>query len=254
MSNASANIHETRGKEDPWAYIRDRDIARLGDVLNDPAERRRWAMAFLVAGGLPYIWKQLAPNILDITISLLELEPGGRVLVIGEEVESCGWKDAIERVVGPDGALDVHELIQEGNDAIFAGKHGRDGHLASWQWIYTSDTPEETYDAIVCAQSAQHCDDWSEAAEELVRVCKPGKRIVSAEALFPGGGGLTAGVDADVHVQAWFDKLVGSQPVPVSELGAHTAADIKNAFGDRVEGAGALEWRGVHLFWGRKPR
>jgi hypothetical protein len=77
MTSGYANISETRGKADPWSYIRDRDVERLGEVLLDPQERARWAMAFLVAAGLPYMWQKLAPNIQDIAYALLELQPGG---------------------------------------------------------------------------------------------------------------------------------------------------------------------------------
>jgi SAM-dependent methyltransferase len=253
MTSGYANISETRGKADPWNYIRDRDVERLGEVLLDPQERARWAMAFLVAAGLPYMWQKLAPNIQDIAYALLELQPGDRVLIVGEEVESCGWKGAIEEAVGRTGTVEVAELIEEGNVAIFGGKYGRNGRLAAWQWTYTHETPDESYDAILVAQAAQHCDDWSEAAEEFVRVLKPGKRIVSAEALIPGAGGVTAAVDADIHVQAWYDKLVAPMRVALSELAAYPADEIKEAFGDRVEGARAMEWRGIHVFWGRKP-
>jgi SAM-dependent methyltransferase len=253
VSSDYAHISETRGNAAPWSYLRDRDVERLGEVLRDPKERARWALAFLVGGGLPYMWNNLASNIQDIAYALLEFQPGDRVLIVGEEVELCGWKGAVEEAVGPAGAVDLYEIIEEGNARIYEGKYGRNGLLAAWQWKYTHDTPDDTYDAILIAQAAQHCDDWSEASEEFVRVLKPGKRIVSAEALIPGGGGLTASIDADIHIQSWFDKLVSPMHVALSELGAYTAKDIKDAFGDRVEGAKAMEWRGVHIFWGRKP-
>src|SRR3954452_10637094 len=107
MTSVYVNISETRGKADPWSYLRDRDVERMGEVLRDPEERARWAMAFLVGGGLPYMWKNLAPHIQDISYALLELQPGDRVLIIGEEVESCGWKDAIGQAVGPTGRVDM---------------------------------------------------------------------------------------------------------------------------------------------------
>lgn len=253
MPENYAQISETRGKAAPWSYLREADVQRLGEVLRDPAERARWAAAFLVGGGLPYMWNHLAANIRDVAHALLELGPGDRVLIVGEEIELCGWRAAVEESVGPTGTVDQYEIIQEGNAKIYAGERGRNGLLGAWQWTYTYDIPDDTYDAILIAQAAQHCDDWKEASEEFVRVLKPGKRIVSAEALIPGGGGNTASVDADVHLQSWFDKLVSSVQVPLSELGAYTAQDLKELFGDRVVDAHALEWRGVHTFWARKP-
>ncbi|MGH2937002.1 MAG: hypothetical protein ACRDPE_02655 [Solirubrobacterales bacterium] len=53
--------------------------------------------------------------------------------------------------------------------------------------------------------------------------------------------------------QSWYEKLVGAAGVALSELAAYTAEDIKDAFGDRVEGAKAMDWKGIHIFWGRKP-
>ena len=41
MTSGYANISETRGKADPWSYIRDRDVGRLAEVLLDPQERAR---------------------------------------------------------------------------------------------------------------------------------------------------------------------------------------------------------------------
>lgn len=252
--SVETDVGETRGNADPWSHLRDRDVARMGEALRDPEERARWAMAFMVAGGLPYMWKNLAPNIQEIACALLQLQPGGRVLIIGEEVESCRWREAVEEIVGSEGTVDVVEIIEEGNAAIYGGKYGRNGMLGAWRWEYTHDTADDTYDAILIAQAAQHCDDWREASEEFVRVLKPGKRIVSAEALFPGTGGITTSIDADIHLQSWYDKLVSAAGVAISQIAAYSATEIKDAFGDRVEDARAMEWRGVHLFWGSKPR
>lgn len=247
------NISETRGKATPWDYIRARDVERMGDVLHDPDEQARWGLAFLVAGGLPYMWNELASNIQDICYALLELHEGDRVLIVGEEVEACGWKRGVEACIGSTGSIELFEIIEEGNAAMYAGQHGRNGLLAAWEWTYTHDTPDNTYDAILVAQAAQHTDDWVEAGQEFLRVLKPGRRIVSAESLIPGGGGLTASIDTDIQVQTWFDRIISPLQVKLSELGAYTAEEIKDAFGDGVERPGTLEWRGVHVFWGRKP-
>ena len=42
---------------------------------------------------------------------------------------------------------------------------------------------------------------------------------------------MTAAVDADIHVQAWYDKLVAPMRVALSELAAYPADEIKEAFG-----------------------
>lgn len=248
----SGFLDETRGAGNPWELAQEWDVAATGPTLLDAGERERWAGAFRRAGGLPYIWRHLAAQISELVYALLELQPGNRVLVIGEAVEPCGWKQDIEAIVGETGCVDTIEIILQGRESIRRGDRGRNGAVGCWGWDYTRETPAETYDGIAIMQSAQHCDDWTEAGTELLRVLKPGRRLVSAEALMQGPT-FFSHIDSDVHIQQWYDKMAAALPFPSSQISYYTAEDLKTIFTGMVERPQAMEWRGIELFWGRKP-
>jgi hypothetical protein len=244
--------HAYRENGDPWRYIQEWDVEAAGPSLLDSGERARWAGAFRRAGGLPYIWRELAPQVSEIVYSLLELRVGDRILIVGEAIQPCGWESAIAKLVGTNGSVDSFEIIHRARESIGRGEMGRNGAVGSWKWDYTEDIADNAYDGVVLMQSAQHCDDWSETSRELLRVIKPGRRIVSAEALMVGPQFLDH-INADVHIQEWYDKMASVVPVSAGAISFYTADDLLHAFTELVEGAGALEWRGIELFWGRKP-
>ncbi len=241
-----------RDRRDPWSFIQDWDVEACGPELLEREARVRWAGAFRRAGGLPYIWRVLAPQISEIVYALLELREGDRVLLIGEAVAPCGWEAAIAERVGERGSVESIEIIRRGRESIGRGELGRNGAVGCWRWDYTLDTPAESYDAVALMQSAQHCDDWQETSRELLRVLAPGRRIVSAEALMVGPNFL-AHINSDVHIQQWYDKMGSVVPVRSEAISFYTAEDLRRSFADRVEGAQAMDWRGIELFWGRKP-
>jgi SAM-dependent methyltransferase len=252
MAGDSGVGQTVRNNGDPWAYIQDWDVDAAGPTILEAEERGRWSNAFRRAGGLPYMWHELAANISDIVYALLELRPGDRVLIIGEAVEPCGWKDGLEAIVGETGQVDAVEIIRQGRETIRRGERGRNGMVGCWRWDYTKEESPETYDAIAIMQSAQHCDEWAEAGAELLRVLKPGRRIVSAEALMQGPA-FVSHINSDVHIQSWYDKMAAALPYSSDEISWYTAEQLAQIFGDMVQDARAMEWRGIELFWGRKP-
>ncbi|CAM5401852.1 hypothetical protein SALBM311S_00118 [Streptomyces alboniger] len=98
-------------------------------------------------------------------------------------------------------------------------------------------------------QATQHSDDWEEAARDLLRVMKPGRRIVLAESVLKGPT-FTARINSDVHLRQWFDKLF--QQVPVADIPYWSGEEVREAFGDTVDSPQLMEWRGIEMFWGRK--
>jgi hypothetical protein len=219
----------------------------MGPEILDPDKRHPWELAFAIAGGLPYIWRELARPISEVAYGLLELRPGDAVLIIGEGIQPSGWDAEVRDLVGETGRVDTFEIIRDGRKAVFEGVPGRNGMLGCWQWNYTKDMPDEAYDCVAIMQSAQHCDDWAETGAELLRVMKPGRRIFSAEACVAGSTFLQR-TDADVHVYQWYRKLLGDRPIPY-----YSGDDLRAAFGDSLDDVRTMEWRGIEMFWGRKP-
>ena len=201
-----------------------------------------------VAGGLPYMWRELAKPMTDVVYALLELQPNDRVLLIGEAAEPCGFVEGIGRKIGPDGSIDTIEIIRDGRAAVQSGKAGRNGKVGCWRWTYTDGMKDDTYDAVAVLQSAQHCDDWRETGAELVRVLRPGRRIVSAELCLEGDR-FEARVNADMHIRQWYDKMF---PGGRKHISNYSGEELVELIGPSLTEAQCMDWRGVELFWGRK--
>jgi SAM-dependent methyltransferase len=233
---------------DPWSYIQPWDVDSIPvDILN-VEERRGWIRAMFVAGGLPYMWRELAQPMRDVLYGLLEPRPGDRVLLVGEGIEPCGFDEDIKERIGPKGTLDSFEIIRDGRDAVQSRKLGRNGKIGCWRWTYTADVPDNTYDAVAILQSAQHCDDWSETGADMVRVLKPGRRIVSAEMNLEGEPFRTR-VSADMHIRQWYDKMFPGGRAEISNYGGE---ELLAMIGPFCASAQCMEWRGIEVFWGRK--
>jgi hypothetical protein len=102
--------------------------------------------------------------------------------------------------------------------------------------------------AVAVLQSAQHCDDWRETGAELVRVLRPGRRMVSAEMCLEGER-FEGRVNADVHIRQWYDKMF---PGGRSDISNYSGEELCSLIGSAVTGAQSMDWRGIELFWGRK--
>lgn len=230
----------------PWDYIQPWDVDSIPVDITDEKQRQGWTRAMFVAGGLPYMWRELAAPMRDVVCGLLSLRPGSRVLVIGEGVEPCGWLSDLSRLGA---SADVHEIIRDGRAAVAGRRLGRNGKIGCWRWTYTSGVADDSYDAVAVLQSAQHCDDWRETGRELVRVLRPGGRIVSAEMCLEGDR-FQARVSADLHIRQWYDKMF---PAGRAEISNYSGEELLSMIGPNVEGAQCMEWRGIELFWGCKP-
>ena len=273
-------IHKQSDRS-PWDYVQPWDVDLCGPQILDETQRRQWSAAFGIAGGLPYIWNELARPISEIVYGLLELgqsllerqvfgrghgstreamtplastvgaPPSERTyLIIGEGIAPARWDADLQALVGPEGEVRCVEIILEGRRRTMEKQRGRKGVAGTWQWAYTFDEPAASYDAVAVLQSTQHCDDWDETSAELVRVLKPGRRIVLAEAVLVGAT-MRHRIDSDVHLRQWYEKVLGF--LGVNDIPYTSGEELRQAFDGKVESPQVMEWHGIEMFWGRKP-
>lgn len=241
-----------RWNRGPWGYTQPWDVEKLGPTINDQAEQARWSRQILL-GGLPYIWRELGAPMNTIAYALMEARPGDKVLLIGESLEPCGWPEDLRRIVGPSGQVDTVEILEEARAAYDARKRGRNGKFACWQWNYTKNTADAHYDVVAVMQAVQHCEDWSECGAELLRVLKPGRRLLLAEA-YIFGQPFWARMEADLHLKYWVHKLsTYFPPFDITETPYYSPQELHASLDEQLEQPEHIEWKGVELFWGRKP-
>ena len=245
-------MSEEKWNRGPWGYAQPWDVKALGPSINDVEEQKRWTRVILF-GGLPYIWRELGGPMNTIVYSLMEVRPGDKVLVIGESLGPCGWVEDLHRLVGPTGEVRAIEIIEEARAAYDAKKVGRNGKMACWQWNYTRDMPDASYDVVAVMQAVQHCDDWRETGTELLRILKPGRRLMLAEA-YIFGGPFWSRLDTDLHLKYWVDKLTHFFPFDIRKTPYYSPQHLHEAFKGLLDEPENIEWKGIELFWGRKPQ
>jgi hypothetical protein len=234
----------------PWDYIQDWDVELVGPEILEEDRRQSVQRAMRMVGGLPYIWQELARPVSEIVYGLLELKQGDRVLLLGEAIEPSLWDQDMQAIVGPEGRVDCVELIHDGRAAVEGRTAGRSGMRGTWRWDYCDDIADETYDCVAVMQATQHADDWTEVAGELLRVMKSRRRVVAAEAVL-NGPTFFERINSDVHIRQWYEKAFGD--LPRDAIPYWSPEQVLDAFGSRVENPRIFEWRGIEMFWGRKP-
>jgi len=234
----------------PWELMQQFDADRFGKDIFDPKERARWCRA-IMTGGLPYMWR-IARPVLDEIYRIAEIEPGQRVLLFGESLESCGFIDDIERLVGPEGEVVPIDFQQYARDMQIAEYRGKNGIIGTFPYTFFGHLMDEEFDSVLNLQGIEHAEDWTDAGRELLRVLKPGRRLVMAE-IFMVNRELPFKVKADLHVQHLFDKIFSGMGRTLDERPYYSHADLTEAFGTMLEDTDHFEWRGLEAFWGRKP-
>jgi ubiquinone/menaquinone biosynthesis C-methylase UbiE len=235
--------------EDPWDWMQSYDVRRFGEVILDKREQERWCRAVLL-GGLPFMWRK-AEIARDVIYNRLELRPGDKVLIIGECIEPCGFVDDIRQRIGPKGDVHIIDITDEARDNYIAKKRGRNGQLATWQWTYTRDIPSGTFDCAACLQGVQHTDDWRETGAEMLRVMKDGRNLVLAEIAYSPETRMK--IELDMHIEYVFSKLLSRVGWKLEEFPYYSPKDLEAAFSGLVSDTGTFVWKGIEIFWGRKP-
>jgi len=235
----------------PWDWMGAEEKRLLGDVVAQPEEQARWCKA-MVFGTLPYMWRDKASVVRELVYDKMELSPGHRVLLIGECLGVCGFVDDIRKRIGPSGEIHEVDITNEARGAYLAGKRGRGGQLATWQWRYTEALPAQSFDSVAVLQATQHTDDWRETGQDLLRVLKPSRPIVLAEITLSPKLKMKAALD--IHIEAWIEKIFSRIGWSFDETPYYSLDDLSAAFAGLVDSPETFEWRGIEVFWGRNKQ
>lgn len=234
----------------PWDLLQPFDGERFGADVLDIEHQKRWSAATFT-GGLPYMWRK-AYFVLEMIYALLELKPGDKVFLIGESLESCGFIDDLKARLGPDGELTALDIQEDCRNAFFQNKRGASGQRGTFRFEYTKDIPDEAYDVVLNLQAVQHADDWRITGQEFLRIMKPGRRLVMAEITL-GGPEQYMKIKQDLHIEHAINKMMSRICGSILEFSYYSPAELHAAFKGLLEDADDFEWRGLEVFWGRKP-
>jgi SAM-dependent methyltransferase len=234
----------------PWDLLQPFDEQRFGKEVFDRKEQERWCRAIFV-GGLPYMYRK-AYLVLDMIYGLLELKEGDKVFLIGESLESCGFVEDLKARVGASGTVDALDIQEDCRDAFFNDRRGRGGQRGTFRYDYTSHIADEAYDVVVNMQAIQHADDWRETGQEFLRIMKPGRRLVMAE-IHLGAPTQEWKIKQDLHIEHLIDKIMSRMAGSIRAFPYYSMQELHQAFAGLLEDADDFEWRGLEVFWGRKP-
>ncbi len=234
---------------DPWDHFQPFDVQRFGDIILNREEQKRWSLAVLL-GGLTYMWDK-ADVVRNLIYDKLELREGDKVLVLGEVIEGCGFADDIRDRIGPKGEIRVADFTDEARDAYIAGRRGSGGQLATWRYNYTSDVADGYFDCVAVLQGVQHADDWHEVGKELLRVMKPGRRIVLAEITYSPETMMK--IHSDMHIEYLYEKIFSRIGWRMDQFPYYSPKQLQDAFAGLVSDPGVFVWKGIELFWGMNP-
>lgn len=240
----------TAKKLNPWDMMQQFDAARFGPEIFDPKERARWSRAIFI-GGLPYMWT-LARPVLKMIYDLAEVRQGDKVLLFGESLESCGFITDLKVQVGPTGEVATIDIQEDARNAVTSGKRDANGKLGTFRYDYTKHYRDEAFDIVLNLQGVQHTDNWREDGAEFLRVMKSGRRLVMAEIVL-GSPEQMMKIKSDLHIQHLIDKIFAARGFDFTDQPYFSPEVLTRAFDGLLTDPGQFEWRGLEVFWGRKP-
>jgi len=164
---------------------------------------------------------------LTVDFSQLDLSPGTRVLDAG-----CGCGRHLSEAFRYKG-VDVVGIDMKKADVLTShntvkimkqkGEDGGGGGLVSVGDITRLPFDDETFDIVICSEVLEHIPDHKKAAQEILRVLKPGKSlVVSVPRYLPER--ICWALSSDYH----------------NEEGGHVRIYRKKALIDMLEGSGAI--------------
>lgn len=234
----------------PWDLMQKFDADRFGEDIFDPKDRARWCRA-IMTGGLPYMWRIAAP-VVKLIYATAEIQPGQKVLLFGESLESCGFIDDLKDLVGPSGEVVPIDIQQHARDMSMQKVRGKGGIIGTFPYKFFDHLSDESFDCVLNLQGIEHAEDWTDAGREMLRLLKPGRMLVMAE-IFMVNRELAFKLKMDLHIQHLYDKIFSGMTHNIEDRPYYSHEDLEAAFGDMVIDIGHFEWRGLEAFWGRKP-
>ena len=230
-------------ENNPWDYLQPRDIKVLGEVIKDPVEQARWARAMFLGGQLPYVWDH-AREFKDLMYRSMDLRFGDKVLCVGEGIDTCGFEREISARIGESGELICYEIMDEARLRLDRGESGQ------WRYNYSEKYPDAYFDAVVFPQGIHHAVDWCDIASDFIRVLKPGRPVVLAEARF--GPEYERAIESHVLIYALFRKLRTALGYFTEGFIDFGPQDLEKAFSQLLDGVNWFEWKGFLLYHGKR--
>ncbi len=182
-----------------------------------------------------------------------KVKPGERLLLIGEVMDKVGLIELGKAAVEPGGVfvpVDMRPLA-------FAHKGGRWGFLRE----VTAPFADSEFDGVITTQ-LHHCDEIVPELTALLRIVKPGRKVVLVE------NGMLPSVFELAKQDAWLEYLLrhfvtwaGSRQVPTSEAYDYLKStwfsipmeDIVAAAKTLLEDVRLWEYKGMAMIDGIKP-
>jgi hypothetical protein len=85
-----------------------------------------------------------------------------------------------------------------------------------------------------------------------LRILKPRRRFVTGEIAL-GSPDLNMKIELDLHIEYLYDKVFSRIGFDRYDIPYWGPRDLMKAFDGIVDGAETFVWKGVELFWARKP-
>ncbi|MGA7390383.1 MAG: hypothetical protein WBW99_20995 [Pseudolabrys sp.] len=230
--------------EDPWAWMQPYDVRRFGEVIMDSKEQERWCRAVLL-GGLPFMWRkaEVARNLIATASNCAKAT---RCSSSANASNPAASSTTCAIGSGHVGEIKVFDITDEARDNYIAKRRGRGGQLATWAWTYTRDIPDGNFDCAVCLQGVQHTDRRGAASDET-----RGRNIVLAEIAYSPETRMKIGLD--MHIEYVFDNLLSRVGWRLEQFPYYSPQDLASAFKGLVIDPDYFVWKGIEIFWGRKP-
>jgi demethylmenaquinone methyltransferase/2-methoxy-6-polyprenyl-1,4-benzoquinol methylase len=154
-------------------------IARVYDLMNS-----------VMTAGLHHRWRARAAD-------LAALEPGGRALDVASGTGDLALE--LARRVGPSGTVVGSDFSEPMLDVA-----RRKSAAVRWEWANALELPypDDDFDAATVGFGARNFSDLDRGLAEMVRVVRPGGRVVVLEITVPRRPPLST------FFSIWFDRVV----------------------------------------------